>query len=74
MVTTANTKEIKIKRVKYCIPISKNIGMPELSNGYLECIKTLIKLDKSWIPTEEGYTCTYIQIYIYIFFTEIEYL
>ena len=48
--------------------------MPELSNGYLECIKTLIKLDKSWIPTEEGYTCTYIQIYIYIFFTEIEYL
>ena len=32
------------------------LGMPNLTEGYLECIKTLVNLDKSWIPTEEGYS------------------
>lgn len=34
------------------------LSMPGISgnNGFLECLKTLIKLDESWIPQQEGYS------------------
>jgi len=33
------------------------LGMPAISgnNDFLECMKTLLKLDQSWIPDKEGY-------------------
>lgn len=33
------------------------LAMPELDNdGFLDCLKQLLKMDESWIPQEEGYS------------------
>jgi branched-chain amino acid aminotransferase len=33
------------------------LAMPDLNDdGFLECIKQLLRLDESWIPDEDGYS------------------
>ena len=35
----------------------KRLAMPEFnSNGLIECMKELLRIDESWIPQKEGYS------------------
>lgn len=42
-----------MERMNYSM---NRLAMPNLSAGYLECIKALLHLEEAWIPTEEGYS------------------
>ena len=45
--------DMNLKRLRFSM---KRFALPDVDESFLECIKTLLRLDESWIPDKEGYS------------------
>jgi branched-chain amino acid aminotransferase len=45
--------DMNLKRLNYSM---SRMAMPTVDEGFIECLKQLLRLDESWIPDKEGYS------------------